>query len=76
MRLVTDWKCAWRWASVWFMTLATIVQGTWLSIPDDLRDKLPHHIASITTMVLLFLGIAGRITQSGKKPVKKAKKKP
>lgn len=76
MRLVDNWKHAWKWASVNCMAAAASVQGAWIYIPDDMRDKAPHHLVGIVTMVLLFLGIAGRLTQGGKKPVKKAKKKP
>lgn len=76
MKLVTDWKHAWKWASVNFMAVAAALQGAWLYIPDDMRDSIPKHLVGFTTMALLALGIAGRITQSSKKPAKKAKKKP
>lgn len=65
MKLIDDWKNAWRWASINCMALAASVQGAWMYIPDDLRDNVPHHLASAITLVLLALGIIGRITQKG-----------
>lgn len=76
MRLVDNWKQAWKWLSFNCMATAAAIQSAWVCMPDDMRDKAPHHIVGVVTVILLFLGIAGRITQRSKKPVKKAKKKP
>lgn len=71
--LIPDWKHAWKWVSMNCMAVALAIQGTWLSIPEDMRDHLPNHIASISTAILLILGIAGRLVQQPK-PKKRGKK--
>lgn len=72
LELRPDWKHAWRWISMNCMTLALSIQGSWLAIPQDMRDKLPNHVASIATAVLLVLGILGSFVKQA--PPKKAKK--
>lgn len=57
-----DWKQAYKWLSVNCMALAAAIQGAWVYIPDDMRQSLPQHTVSIITMVLMGLGIFGRIT--------------
>jgi hypothetical protein len=65
MRLVEDWRQSWRWISINCMVLAASVQGAWLYIPEELRDKTPHGVAEGLTMGLLALGIGGRLTRQG-----------
>lgn len=67
MKLVRDWKQAWRWLSVNCMVLAATIQGAWMAIPDDLRAAMPIWLGSATTIVLLVLGVAGRLVHQ---PVK------
>lgn len=69
MQLIPNWKQAWRWASVNCMAGAMILQATWVSIPDDLRDDVPHNVVHIITMLLLVMGIIGRLTMKGKRDV-------
>lgn len=61
MKLVDDWKQAWRWFSVNCMVIAASIQGTWVYIPDDLRAMAPAWLASGATITLLALGVAGRL---------------
>ncbi len=67
MQLIPNWKQAWRWASVNCMAGAMIIQTTWISIPDDLREAMPHNIVHIFTILLLVMGIVGRLTTKGRK---------
>lgn len=67
--MVDGWKQSFRWASVQCMTGALTLQAAWLGIPEDMRQALPTHLVSITTTILLFLGIAGRLIKQ--KPRKK-----
>jgi len=61
MKLVRDWKRAWRWISVQSMVVAGAVQGAWMFIPDDLRTSLPHGVVQGVTLALLTFGVAGRL---------------
>lgn len=65
IKLVEDWRKAWKWFSVNAMVAAAAIQGTWLQIPDDMKAHIPQTLVSGTTIVLLVLGIAGRIIKQG-----------
>ena len=67
MTLVEDAKKAWRWISVQAMVAAGAIQGAWMFIPDDMKDSLPKGLVSGATIVLLALGVAGRLVKQGKK---------
>lgn len=66
MKLIEHWKCAWRFASVQAMGLALAVQTTWLSVPDDLRGRVPWWVTAVMTAVLLVAGVIGRLVQQTK----------
>ncbi len=61
MKLVDDWKQAWKWISMNCMVVATAVQGAWVYIPEDLRSNVHPTIVHVLTIGLLVLGIAGRL---------------
>lgn len=61
MKLVEDWKRAWRWISVQAMVLAGALQGAWMFVPDDLRTSIPPGVVQGFTIVLLVLGVMGRL---------------
>lgn len=65
INLVDDWRNAWKWISVRSMVVAAAIQGTWIFIPEDMRDAIPHGIVSGLTIGLLALGIAGRLIKQG-----------
>lgn len=67
MKLVDDWKDAWKWISVNCMVLAGVVQTAWISIPDDLRSTMPSYIVHALTIGLLLMGVAGRLIKQGEK---------
>lgn len=67
MKLVEDWKQAWKWISTNCMMLAAAIQGAWVYIPQDLRSSLPEWGISITTIALLIFGIAGRLIKQESK---------
>lgn len=61
MKLVANWKRAWRWFSVQTMVLAGALQGAWVFVPDDMRASIPHAIVQGITIALLVLGVVGRL---------------
>lgn len=63
MRLVDDWKQAYRFASVNCMALATAIQGAWMSLDDDMRSQLPKDAIHIATIAILIAGITGRMVK-------------
>lgn len=61
MKLVQDWRQAWKWSSVHAMSAAAAVQGGWVALPDDMRRHIPLAVASAVTIGLLVLGVIGRL---------------
>jgi hypothetical protein len=68
MKLVDDAKKAWRWFSVQAMVLAGAIQGSWIFIPDDMQLSIPKGVVQGATIVLLVLGVAGRLVDQTKQP--------
>jgi hypothetical protein len=67
MKLIDDWRKAWRWFSVQAMVLAGALQAAWLAVPDDLKQGwLTDGYATMATIVLLFLGTVGRLVDQPK----------
>lgn len=60
-KLVPDWKQSWKWFSTQAMALAVAIQGAWMFIPEDMKSSLPKDLVGYVTMVLLVLGVAGRL---------------
>ena len=63
MKLIDNWRQAWRFVSVQAMALAIALQGVWINLPDDLRAYIPDKIALSVTAGILFLGLIGRLFQ-------------
>ena len=63
MKLIDNWRQAWRFVSVQAMTCAITLQGVWLNLPEDLRIHVPDRIAATVTAGILLLGLIGRLFQ-------------
>lgn len=61
LRLVDNWRHAWKWASVHSMAFSLTLIATWTQTPDSLRQSLPNGIVEKITIVVLILGLIGRL---------------
>ena len=61
MRIVTDWRTAWRWFSVQLLVVSAAVQGTMVAFPDELRDYLPDRLMHAIALALLGAAVLGRL---------------
>lgn len=61
MRLVPDWRQAWRWFSVQAFALQGIAAASWLAVPDDMRAAVPAEWLAAGAIALTALGIIGRL---------------
>ena len=61
MRLVEEWKGAWRWFSLQAMALTAAIQAAWAAMPDDLKQHIPARAVTAVSIGLLLLGIGGRL---------------
>lgn len=66
MRLIPNWRRAWRMFSVQAQALAFAVLGGWQAMPDELRAAVPAWAVLAVAMVLLVAGIVGRLIQQPK----------
>lgn len=63
MRLIDNWRQAWRMFSVQAMALAGAIQTAWILMPPEQRASLPEHVAPWVSLALLVLGIIGRFVK-------------
>lgn len=69
MKLVADWKRAWKWLSVQAMVVAGSIQGAWIFIPEDMKVSIPSGVVQGCTLVLLVLGVVGRLVDQKPKEI-------
>lgn len=68
MRLVDDWKNAWKWASVQISTGAALLFAVgpdlltaWGLMPGDLKSALPDGTARWISVAAFLLVLLGRV---------------
>lgn len=64
--LVPDWKKAYTWFSMQAMGASLTLTAAWMAVPTDLKDRVPDGVASTVLMVLLVLGVVGRLVNQKK----------
>lgn len=63
MKIIPNWRDALRMYSVQAQALNFAIIGAWQALPEDLQDALPETLILGVAMVLLVLGIVGRLIQ-------------
>lgn len=63
MKFVENAKQSWKWFSMQAMTLAGALQGTWVTIPEDLKAQVPANAVHYITLALVAAGIVGRLVK-------------
>ena len=66
MKLIPEWRKAWRMVSVQAMALAATIQAAWIALPPDMIAQVPQDIARGVTLALLGLGVVGRLVKQDK----------
>jgi len=61
MKLVPEWRAAWRWWSMQAMGIAVALQGAWMAMPLDLKSRVPGDLVDVLTIAVLVLGAVGRL---------------
>ena len=70
MKLVDDWRDAWKWISTNCMVLAATIQGVWATLSEDMRASVPQGVIASITIAILVMGVAGRLIDQPKKKKK------
>lgn len=60
--LLSDWRQAWRWASMRLIAVALGLQSAYLSLDDRQKESLGKWIPRLTVVCLLAAGV-GRIVK-------------
>lgn len=66
LRLVDDWKQAWRWFSTHAMIAAMAVNEFWAEMPNEYARYFTGTLSHRVVAALLFLGLAGRLVKQRK----------
>lgn len=66
MKIVDDWKSAWRWFSMHALVLAGIIPTVWAELPPDLKTTIPPGAMSTITAVIAACGVVGRLVSQSK----------
>jgi hypothetical protein len=67
MKLIEEWRLAWRWFSMQAMVAVAALQGGWAAVPDDLKQHFPARLVTSLSVGLLLLGIGGRLVRQPRK---------
>lgn len=66
MKLIYNWRQAWRMLSVQIPTVNVAFLSTWAALPAKFQDAVPLPWAIGTAVALMVLGIAGRLIDQPK----------
>lgn len=66
MKLVYDWRQAWKWLSMQIPAVNVAFLGTWAVLPSKFQDALPTWAVVAIAISLLVLGMVGRLIQQEK----------
>ena len=61
MKLIDNWRQAWRMLSVQIPTINIAFLGTWAALPDKFQDALPMPWVIGIAVVLIVFGVVGRL---------------
>lgn len=78
MKLVDEWRSAWRWWSIQLNALGNmllvallsfpdIAQQVWVALPDEARAMLPERVAYWVPVIILIASGVARLVQQEKK---------
>lgn len=68
MKLITDWKDAWRWFSVQALAAIMALPMVWAMLPSDAKAFLPAGWEPWVLVGLAAAGLVGRLIDQGRAP--------
>ena len=68
MKLIPDWRQAWKWFSVQAFAVIIMLPMIWASLPADAKAYLPDAWKPWLMVALAVAGILGRIIDQNKAP--------
>ena len=67
MKLIEEWRSAWKFLSVHALVLVGIIPTIWTELPDDLKAAIPPGVMSTIAVVIAACGVIGRLVDQGGK---------
>lgn len=67
IRIVKNWREAWKWLSLHALLWATVITTVWAELPPDVKASLPADLVSYVSSSILVFGIIGRFIDQEKK---------
>ena len=64
LKLVSDWKKAYKWFSVQANLIALALPAAWTAIPDDFQSAIPGGVVTAMSAAAL-IALVGRIVDQG-----------
>lgn len=61
MKLVENWKEAWRWFSVQALAALLVLPLVWTSLPADLKSSIPDSWDKWIVILVAGAGLVGRL---------------
>lgn len=65
LRLVRNWRQARSWYSTHSMALSVSLLGAWAALPDRMQEAFSPLELKCAAIVLIVLGIVGRLIDQG-----------
>jgi hypothetical protein len=66
MRLLSEWKQAWRWYSVNCNMMTVAFLGAWATLPDTFQNSFSPTELKMIAIVLVLLSVGGRLVDQTK----------
>ena len=66
MRLVPDWRSAWRWFSVQSLAIIALIPVVWPALPPEAHEWVPQTWRPWIVFALAVGGIVGRLIDQNK----------
>jgi len=61
MKLIPDWKQAWKWHSTQMLFLLTVLPSVWAAMPEDVKAMVPSEWNTAIVTLFAIAGLAGRL---------------
>lgn len=65
MRLVKDWRKAWRWYSTQALVAVAAIPQVWATLPPELRLAIPEDWMRWVVTAVAIGGLIGRLIDQG-----------
>jgi hypothetical protein len=65
MKLVSDWRKAWKWHSTWIAGVMAALPLAWANMPSDLKQHIPDSWMPWIAVLMFVAFMAGRLRDQG-----------